>query len=56
MRQPYESLELTPQDRRQEVAAILAEGVLRLRQCRPALPRPSDADAGENPGTFTGLP
>lgn len=30
--------EMTPSQRRREIAAILAKGVLRLRQCRESLP------------------
>jgi hypothetical protein len=33
-----EPAELTPKERRQEVAALLARGVLRLRQCSQATP------------------
>jgi len=31
---PSNPAKMTPQQRRQEIAAILARGVLRLRQCR----------------------
>jgi hypothetical protein len=43
----FEPAELTPQERRQEVAALLARGVLRLRQCRCAMPSAAEADAEE---------
>jgi len=42
---PTEPFELTPQERRLEVAAIFARGVLRLRQCSPTLPRQDHASA-----------
>ena len=34
----HEPAELTPRERRLEVAAVLARGVLRLRQCSPTPP------------------
>ena len=49
-RMPTEPFELTPQERRQEVAAILARGVLRLREHSHAPPSPGGASAaGKSP-------
>jgi len=51
---PRNPAEMTPSQRRREVAAILAGGVLRLRQCRGTPPGPDvtrtpekDSESGE---------
>jgi len=49
----YDPDDLTPDQRRREIAAILAEGILRLRRVRQVAPESADsacpADATEPP-------
>ena len=45
-------MDMTPEDRRREIASILAAGFLRLR-CRPAQP-PDPPDTGMSPSDSPG--
>ncbi len=45
-------VEMTPSQRRRQIAAILARGVLRLRQCARTSPGSGGFRTGEEPSEF----
>ena len=45
---PYDPANLTPEQRRREIAAILARGILRLRSILPSEPAPCPAGPPES--------